>query len=149
VVDQPPDPRLYASVARAFPDAIIEDPRLTDETREALRGSENRWSWDAPIHSADDIAERAPRYCNIKPSRFGSVHRLLDAIDYCSANGVSMYGGGQFELGPGRLQIQALASLFYPESPNDIAPAEYNIGGPRAGLPQSPLPARPTDVNGL
>jgi hypothetical protein len=141
-VDQPADARLYGSVMRAFPDAIIEDPKLTPETREALRGSEARWSWDAPIHSAGDIAERAPRFCNIKPSRFGSVERLFDAIDHCHANGISMYGGGQFELGPGRAQIQALASLFYADAPNDVAPAEFNTGEPRAGLPQSPLPPR-------
>jgi len=52
-----------------------------------------------------------------------------------------MYGGGQFELGPGRRQLQVLASLFYPDGPNDIAPSEYNEGEPRAGLPSSPLPA--------
>ena len=52
-----------------------------------------------------------------------------------------MYGGGQFELGPGRGQIQHLASLFHPDAPNDVAPKEYNEGGPRPGLPQSPLPA--------
>jgi hypothetical protein len=138
-VDQPADARLYRSVVTAFPDAIIEDPKLTAETREALEGSEERWSWDAPIHSAADIAERDPRFCNIKPSRFGTVRRLLDAIDHCNARGIVMYGGGQFELGPGRPQIQALASLFYADSPNDVAPADYNTGGPRPGLPQSPL----------
>jgi hypothetical protein len=141
-VDQPADARLYGSVVRAFPDAIIEDPKLTPETREALRGSEGRWSWDAPIHSADDIAERAPRFCNIKPSRFGSVQRLFDAIDHCDAHAISMYGGGQFELGPGRAQIQALASLFYADAANDVAPSDYNIGEPRPGLSQSPLPPR-------
>jgi hypothetical protein len=51
-----------------------------------------------------------------------------------------MYGGGQFELGVGRHQIQALASLFYAHNPNDVAPSEYNTGGPRPGLPRSPLP---------
>jgi hypothetical protein len=50
-----------------------------------------------------------------------------------------MYGGGQFELGPGRAQIQMLASLFYADGPNDVAPADYNVGDPRPGLPQSPL----------
>ena len=146
-VDQPPDARLYRSVVRAFTDAIIEDPKLTPETREALRGSEDRWSWDAPIHSAADIAERAPLFCNIKPSRFGTVARLFDAIDHCNAHGIAMYGGGQFELGPGRMQIQRLASLFYPDAPNDVAPSDYNVGDPRTGLPQSPLPA--DDENGL
>ena len=146
-VDQPPDVRLYRSVVREFPDAIVEDAKLTAETREALRGSEERWSWDAPIHSALDIAERAPRFCNIKPSRFGTVERLFDALDYCNEQEITMYGGGQFELGPGRAQIQRLASLFYADSPNDVAPADYNVGEPRPGLPQSPLP--PNDGPGL
>ena len=140
-VDQPPDPLLYRAVVETFPDAIIEDAAMTDETREALRGAEGRLSWDAPIHSAADIEERAPRHVNIKPSRFGTVARLLDAIDYSEANGIAMYGGGQFELGVGREQIQALASLFYPDSANDVAPGAYNEGQPRPGLPQSPLAA--------
>jgi O-succinylbenzoate synthase len=82
---------------------------------------------------------------NIKPSRFGSVHRLLDAIDHCEQEGIEMYGGGQFELDVGRAQIQALAALFYPDAPNDVAPGVYNEGEPRAGLPRSPLdvPAKP------
>ena len=142
VVDQPPDPRLYRAVVEIFPEAIIEDAALTDETREALRGAEERLSWDAPIHSAADIEARAPRFVNIKPSRFGSVERLFDALDYCEANGITMYGGGQFELGVGRVHIQALASLFYAGSPNDVAPGAYNEGQPRPGLPQSPLEPR-------
>jgi hypothetical protein len=51
-----------------------------------------------------------------------------------------MYGGGQFELGPGRRQIQRLASVFYADGPNDVAPSEYNEAPARPGLPQSPLP---------
>jgi hypothetical protein len=141
VVDQPPDARLYRDVVQAFPDAIIEDPAWTDETREALRGAEDRISWDAPIHSADDVAERAPRQVNIKPSRFGSVHRLFDAIDYCDAQRIAMYGGGQFELGVGRVQIQKLAAVFYAGAANDVAPSAFNEGGARPGLPLSPLPA--------
>ena len=58
-----------------------------------------------------------------------------------------MYGGGQYELGPGRPQIQRLASIFYPDGPNDVAPSDYNEGDPRAGLPQSPLP--PSEGPGL
>ena len=50
-----------------------------------------------------------------------------------------MYAGGQFELGVGRAQIQALASLFYPGGPNDCAPGGYNAPEPTAGLPVSPL----------
>jgi hypothetical protein len=141
-VDQAPDARLYRSVAAIFPNAIIEDPALTPKTREALRGSEDRWSWDAPIHSLADVhaLEHEPRYLNIKPSRFGTVARLLETIGWGERRGVTMYGGGQFELGVGRVQIQALAGLFYPDAPNDVAPSVYNEGTPRPGMPRSPLP---------
>jgi hypothetical protein len=57
-----------------------------------------------------------------------------------------MYGGGQFELGPGRGQIQYLASLFHADGPNDVAPGGYNDVDPPAGLPDSPLPVQTSDV---
>ena len=67
---------------------------------------------------------------------------LLETIEACEERGIHLYGGGQYELGPGRPQIQRLASVFYPEGPNDVAPSAYNEGDPREGLPQSPLPVR-------
>ncbi|MFL5945328.1 MAG: hypothetical protein ACJ74C_07825 [Gaiellaceae bacterium] len=143
VVDMEPDPELYANVVELFPDAVIEDASLDGACGEALRGQERRLSFDAPIHSVEDVRALAiePGWMNIKPSRFGTVQRLLECIEYCDAQSIRLYGGGQFELGVGRKQIQALASLFYPDGPNDVAPSEYNEGAPRAGLPQSPLPA--------
>jgi hypothetical protein len=143
VVDMVPDPALYAAVAELFPEALLEDASLDGECGEVLRGEEGRLSFDAPIHSAADVQALPvePGWMNIKPSRFGKVERLLECIEYCDAKGMQLYGGGQFELGVGRLQIQALAGLFYPDGPNDIAPADYNTGAPRSGLPQSPLPA--------
>ena len=143
VVDLPPDPVLYRTVVDVFSDAIIEDAALGDGTREALRGAEDRLSFDAPIHSVGDIEALPlePRHLNVKPSRFGSVERLLECLDYCRERGIATYGGGQFELGVGRPQIQKLASLFYADAPNDVAPGEYNAAGPVAGLPESPLPA--------
>jgi L-alanine-DL-glutamate epimerase-like enolase superfamily enzyme len=143
VVDVEPDPVLYRNVVELFPDVVIEDASLEGECGDALRGQEARLSFDAPIHSVEDVRALAvePGWMNIKPSRFGKLERLLECIDYCDANGIRLYGGGQFELDIGRRQIQALASLFYPDGPNDVAPSEYNAGGPREGLPQSPLPA--------
>ena len=101
-----------------------------------------RLTWDFPIHSVADVEalEFRPECLNSKPSRFGSVERLFDFYDHCEQRGIEVYGGGQFELGPGRGQIQHLASLFHADAPNDVAPKEYNEGGPRPGLPQSPLP---------
>ena len=48
-----------------------------------------------------------------------------------------------FELGPGRGQIQYLASLFHAGGPNDVAPRAYNDPEPRPGLPSSPIEPAP------
>lgn len=140
-VETPPDPALYRAVAETFPEAILEDPAWTEETRAALAGHEGRVAWDAPIHSVADLDRMpvAPRWLNVKPSRFGTLRRLCDTLDACTARGIACYGGGQFELGIGRSQIQALASLLYPDAPNDVAPTGYNDPVPRPGLPGSPL----------
>jgi hypothetical protein len=142
-VDLAPDPELYRAVVEELPDAIIEDPWLEDGLRETLAGAEDRLSFDAPIHSLADLdaLPLEPRWLNIKPSRFGALRELLQTIEACEERGIRMYGGGQYELGPGRPQIQRLASVFYPDDPNDVAPSAYNEGEPRPELPQSPLPA--------
>jgi hypothetical protein len=148
VVDQPPDPALYRLVVEAFPQAWIEDPRLTAETDRVLAPHRHRITWDANIHSVADIVALpfAPRMVNIKPSRLGGVRELLRAYDFCAARNIGMYGGGQFELGPGRGHIQYLASLFHPDTPNDVAPGGYNDEHPPAGLPASPLEPLPAPV---
>ncbi len=142
VVDQPPDPVLYERVVEAFPDAWLEDPDVvTPETTAVLAGQHHRITWDAPIHSVDDILALpfAPRMVNIKPSRIGSLRKLMDTYDFCAERGIGAYGGGQTELGPGRGQAQYLASLFHPDTPNDLAPSPYNLTEPPPGLPPSPL----------
>ena len=141
VVDNPADPVLYRLVAAGFPEAWIEDPALTDETDPVLRPHRDRITWDAPIHSVADIEGLPfpPRTLNIKPSRFGSIERLFATYDYCDERGMGMYGGGQFELGVGRGHIQYLASLFHPDSSNDVAPGGYNLAPSEPGLLSSPL----------
>lgn len=141
-------PETYERIITAFPHALIEDPRLTPELRETLRGHEDRVTWDAPIHSVDDILARewTPKTVNMKPSRFGPLSRLFAAYDHIAANGMGAYSGGQTELGPGRGQVQYLASLFHPHSSNDIAPKGYNDPSEPDDLPGTPLPvtAAPT-----
>jgi hypothetical protein len=146
IVDQPPDPVLYQRVVEAFPHAWIEDPDVvTPETAAVLAAQHDRITWDAPIHSIEDIEALPfpPRMVNIKPSRVGGLARLCATYDYCAEHGIGAYGGGQFELGPGRGQAQYLASLFHPDTPNDLAPVGYNQDDPPAGLPSSPLPPTP------
>ncbi len=144
------DAALYERVLRAFPDAWVEDPGVTPETEPVLRPHWPRVTWDAPIRSVGDIARCAvrPRMLNIKPSRFGSLPAVLDAYDLCAEVGIGTYGGGQFELGPGRGQIQLLASLFHPDAPNDVAPTGFNESPMPAGLRASPLPVS-TDEPGF
>jgi hypothetical protein len=146
VVDQGADPVLYERVARAFPEAWIEDPALTPETEAVLADDHDRITWDAEIHGIADIEALPfpPRMVNIKPSRLGPLRSLFGAYDWCAERGIRSYGGGQFELGPGRGQIQYLASLFHPDTPNDVAPGGYNDPEPTPGLPSSPLEPAPS-----
>jgi len=138
----PHDPELYRRVAEAFPEALIEDPAQAPDTLAVLEPHRGRVTWDAPIHAIADVEHLPwpPRMLNSKPSRFGFLRELLDFYDYCAARDIALYGGGMFELGVGRSQIQNLASLFHPDAPNDVAPGGYNEREPRPGLPTSPLP---------
>ena len=119
---------------------------MTDDVNAAIDGAFSGGATSVVVNDAHwtmtnvQIERLDPRFVNIKPSRFGTLERLLVAIDHCEAHGITMYGGGQTELGCGRRHIQVLASLFYAASPNDVAPREYNEGAPRPGLPRSPLP---------
>jgi L-alanine-DL-glutamate epimerase-like enolase superfamily enzyme len=147
VVDNPADPALYRRVAQGFPDAWLEDPDLSAPgIDEVLAPHRDRITWDAPIHAIADIEALpfAPKMVNIKPSRFGGLARLCAGYDYCAEHGIGAYGGGQFELGPGRGQAQLLAAIFHPDTPNDLAPSGYNLTEPPDGLPTSPLAPRPS-----
>ncbi len=145
-VDVETDPELYRRVAEAFPEAWIEDPDLNDQTRPVLEPHADRITYDAPLHSLADIKglERKPKAINSKPSRFGSLEEILAIYDYCDAEGISVYSGGQGEVGPGRGQAQALSSLFHPDSSNDIAPSGYNDPSVPDGLASSPMDPVPS-----
>jgi hypothetical protein len=140
-----PEAGLYRRVIEGLPEAWIEDPAIEDSTAGLLEGHRHRITWDEPIHSVADIEALPwrPPMLNLKPARFGSVRALFDTYDYCAAYGIGAYGGGMFEQGPGRGQLQYLASLFHPDAPNDLAPTGYNFQSPSRGLPRSPLAPEP------
>lgn len=144
IVDNPADPALYRRIVEHFPDAWIEDPKLTDETDEILRPHRDRITWDAPIHSIADVEALPfpPKTVNVKPSRFGAISALFDCYDWLAERGIGAYGGGQFELGVGRGQIQLLAALFHPDEPNDTSPAGFHVMDPPPGLEPSPMPPK-------
>jgi L-alanine-DL-glutamate epimerase-like enolase superfamily enzyme len=142
VVDVRADPALYELLLTTFPDVWLEDPHTGIAEIDALvEPVRDRVTWDAIIHGVEDIAglPYRPQMVNVKPSRLGGLRSVLAAYEHCATHGIGMYGGGQFELGPGRGQIQYLASLFHPDGPNDVAPGAYNAPEPAAGLPDSPL----------
>jgi L-alanine-DL-glutamate epimerase-like enolase superfamily enzyme len=140
-----PDVDLYRRIFEALPATLIEDPAVADDTIELLDRHRARITWDEPIHAVGDIEALPwrPRMLNIKPARFGSVRRLFETYDYCATHGIGAYGGGMFEQGPGRGQLQYLASLFHPDGPNDLAPVSYNLELPVAELQPSPLAPEP------
>jgi hypothetical protein len=147
LVEQPADPQLYNRVVAAFDGVWYEDPKLTPEVDALLAPHRGRITWDADFHSVADLEALAfvPRMVNFKPSRIGSLEHLFDAYDYTAERGIGGYGGGMFELGPGRGQIQYLASLFHPDAPNDTSPEGFHEPEPPPGLPESPLEPAPPE----
>jgi len=145
-----PEADFYRRVADAVPGALLEDPKLTETTRPVFDGRAERVTWDVPITGVEsiDALPFEPSVLNMKPSRCGTAESVLSTIAYCEREGIRLYGGGQFELGVGRDHVQALASLCYPDSPNDVAPGGYNDPEAAAGLPASPL-APPADPRGI
>ena len=136
---------MYERAVEAFPDALLEDAHDVPEVAALLSSQTDRISYDAPIHTVEDIdaTPLVPRALNIKPCRVGDLRSLFAVYAECDARGLTTYGGGMGELGVGRGQIQLLASLFHPDGPNDTAPGGYNDETPSADLPPSPLPADP------
>jgi hypothetical protein len=146
-VDVKTDPELYKAVAEKFEDAYLEDPDLeVAEAREVLEPYADRVTWDAPLHSLEDVKKMARKTINSKPSRFGSLKEIFSIYEYCDANGIAIYSGGQGEQQCGRGQVQYLASLFHPGTPNDIAPSGYNDPSVPSGMPSSPMDPVPSEI---
>ncbi|MFC6616033.1 hypothetical protein ACFQAS_14040 [Halopenitus salinus] len=149
-VGAPTDPDLYRQLFETFPDALIEDPAVTDTTRPVLDEYADRISWDAPITGVESTQELpwVPAALNIKPCRSGTLESLCRILEYGLQHDVELYGGGMFELDAGRAHSQALASLFYPNSPNDLAPPAYHTYRDDKSYPSSPLepPAKPAGI---
>ncbi|MWV64762.1 hypothetical protein GRS48_07995 [Halorubrum sp. JWXQ-INN 858] len=145
-VDVPADPELYRDVLAAFPTAVVEDAAFTPETTPLLEPQADRLAFDYPIDGVESLRALPvePGWCNVKPSRFGTLESLFETIAYCEREGITMYGGGQFELASGRTAIQTLAALYYPDAPNDVAPGAFN--DPDASPPYPTSPIAPADA---
>jgi len=136
---------MYERVIAAFPDALLEDAHDLPEVAELLAPEADRISYDAPIHTVEDLdaTPLEPVAVNIKPCRVGDLRSLIAVHAETQKRGLVTYGGGMGEIDVGRGQIQLLASLFHADGPNDTAPSGYNSDTPAADLPDSPLNVRP------
>jgi hypothetical protein len=142
---------LYEAVAHGLPSAILEDARLDPDSLDAFdEQALVRLAWDYPITAPEDVpglagstasfSDLRPGAVNIKPSRFGSLERLLATIALCDDEGIPCYSGGQFELGIGRTQVQAITSLCFPDAPNDCAPVMFHGATPDSDdVPLGPI----------
>ena len=143
VVDQPPTRALRARRQRA-PGGVARgsgaDPgdraRARSPPRAGHLGRADPHREPSRDCRSRPDAEREAVALRLDPRPLRALRLLRGARD-------RLYGGGQFELGPGRGQIQYLASLFHPDGPNDVAPGAYNEPVPAAGLPGSPLEPAP------
>jgi L-alanine-DL-glutamate epimerase-like enolase superfamily enzyme len=124
----------HARAHRAVPGALLEDPRLAAAPWPAEVA--DHVSFDAPVVAAAALARLPirPAAVNVKPARMGGVFEALACIARCTASGITVYLGGMFETGVGRTQLRALAALFAPDGPNDIAPLALGDAAPSRPL---------------
>lgn len=122
-------PTQHEAAARILPEALLEDPGPLP--CDGISAIASRRSLDGPFTTAEALRDLPPpAAANIKPARMGGVLEALDGAAFCAAHGIPVYFGGMFELGPGRRQLLALASILAPEAPNDIAPIPLTSSAP-------------------
>ncbi len=136
---------MYERTVATFTDVVFEDPHDHPAVLDLLAPISDRVSYDAPITTVESIGATAINVgiVNVKPCRVGRLDELSRLYAHCESAGIRMYNGGMGELGVGRGQAQLLAALFHPDAPNDIAPSDFNLDEPPAGLPGSPLDPAP------
>lgn len=134
---------LYEAIGHGLPHALIEDAKLDADSLDAFdEDALGRLAWDYPITRPEDVpglpgstatfSDLRPAAINIKPSRFGSLERMLETITLCERDGIPCYAGGQYELGVGRTHVQAIASLCFPDAPNDCASVMFHAASPES-----------------
>ncbi len=134
-------------VLEHLPRVLVEDPPTDPRSVSLLVRAGVRVALDSGLLRPVDL-ERAPvplAAVNLKPARVGSLRAHLELVEACTAAGLMCYGGGRFELGVGRRQLQLLASLLHPGGPNDLGPVEHHA--PSHGpLPTGPLRLTPVEA---
>ena len=147
-VDVETDPAFYRRDRRGVPGRLARGPRPRDRGR--ARGAASRTTTASPgtrRSTRSTTSSRMPRAAAARSTSSRRASASLEALfagyDFCAERGMGAYGGGQYELGVGRGQIQYLAALFHPDAPNDIAPSGLRRARARARPAREPAHARP------
>ena len=146
-VDNPPDAgALPAGRRGASPTPGSRTRRSTPETDAVARAPPRA----DHLGRADPLLSPTSRRCRSRRAASTASRRASARSRACSSSttaapstGSRLYGGGQFELGVGRGQIQLLAALFHPDGPTTSLPAATTRPSRMPGLPVSPLDPRP------
>ncbi len=112
---------------------------------------------DESIETCEDARKAielgACRIINIKPSRVGGLLEAKKIHDLCQKNGLPVWCGGMLELGIGRVQNIALASLPNFTIPGDISASKRyfkeDITIPRVDVNERCMITVPDEKNGI
>lgn len=142
------DPGQVERAHAALPEAWLEDPSgdaIEAATRRGGAAWTERASLDGYVTRAADLADPPlpPGAINVKAPRVGGWLEALGCLEAARQRGWSAYVGGMFEVGVGRAQARALASLYTSEAWNDLAPLETAASDPAGSTSLPPQSDRP------
>lgn len=131
-------------------DDIIDHVKLQRELRTPI-------CLDESIETCEDARKAieigACRIINIKPSRVGGLLEARKIHDLCQKAGIPVWCGGMLELGIGRVQNIALASLPNFTIPGDISASkryfQEDITVPRVDVTERCTIVVPDETNGV
>lgn len=136
-------PRQVLAAHRHLPEAWLEDPPFEAGRAGAAHpvGGDAGWlgrvSLDGWVRSAEHLRRPPlpPAAINVKAPRVGGWMEALRILERCRGRGWAAYVGGMFEVGIGRWQARAFASLFTASAWNDLAPIRQEEASPYASTP--------------
>ncbi len=147
-VDVETDPELYGKLIEAFPEAWLEDPDVSDETKPILDPVADRVTWDArdPLGRRHQVSALDAEDGQHQALAFRAAARALRRrTTTARRTGSAPTAAASGSWGPVAATSSTSPRSSIPDTPNDVAPSGYNTAGTEPGLPSSPLEPMPTD----
>ncbi|MGI9579563.1 MAG: enolase C-terminal domain-like protein [Microthrixaceae bacterium] len=125
---QPDDLRELDSLGLAYVEQPLAPGTPWSILGEAVADCETAVCLDESLVSLDAVADSlradAMAVANIKPARIGGTMAAARAVGLCAAAGIDCFVGGMFELGIGRANSLAVASLAGCTVSTDLGPTD-------------------------